>query len=115
MVLSSAEFKATLAKWTARFVEFGVLSADKVDDHREVMLAMHRYVRLSNGVLQGVSIADMTGQTRPQNQPGTDREYPNWCIPTSDANNKVVYLEQYDDLALVRDVLEAAGLPRLGD
>lgn len=109
----AASFAATLAQWTARFVEFGVLDASKVNDHKEVMLAMHRYVRLSDGVLQGVSIADMTGQTRPQNQPGTDREYPNWCIPTSDGANKVVYLEDYDNVALAREVLEAAGLPRL--
>jgi 4-alpha-glucanotransferase len=108
----AAEFQATLALWTARLVEFGVLEADKVDDHKEVMLAMHRYVRLTPSVLQGVSIADMTGQTRPQNQPGTNREYPNWCIPTSDAKNKVVYLEQFDAVALAGEVLEAAGLPR---
>jgi 4-alpha-glucanotransferase len=107
-----AEFKATLASWTSRLVEFGVLDADKVADHKEVMLAMHRYVRLTPSVLQGISIADMTGQTRPQNQPGTDREYPNWCIPTSDAANRVIYLEQFDDVALVAEVLEAAGLPR---
>ena len=108
----AAEFAEALGEWKRRLIEYGVLDAAQSADPREVMLALHRYVRLTPSLLQGVSVADMTGQTRPQNQPGTNREYPNWCIPTSDAANKPILLEQFDDLALVGEVLEAAGLPR---
>ena len=55
---------------------------------------------------------DGVGERRTQNQPGTDREYPNWCVPLSDGSGEVVLVEDLPSsvrlgslLAAVRDEL----------
>ena len=45
------------------------------------MLAMHRYLRLTNSKVLVASLADAAGEKRAQNQPGTMNEYPNWRVP----------------------------------
>ena len=44
-------------------------------------------------VLVGVSLADAVGERRAQNQPGTDKEYPNWKVPLADGAGRVVLVE----------------------
>jgi 4-alpha-glucanotransferase len=110
--VEQAGFEESLAAWKQRLIEFGALAAEQADDNTAVMLALHRYVRMTPAVLQGVSVTDLVGQTRPQNQPGTNREYPNWCVPTCGPDSKPILLEQFDSIALVEQVFAAAGLPR---
>ena len=59
----------------------------------------------------GVALVDAVGDRRTQNQPGTALEYPNWRMPLTDGQGKVVLL---DDLptheraaSLARAVSEA--------
>ena len=59
----------------------------------EFVVALHRAVAASPARLLGVSLPDVFGDRRSQNQPGTDQEYPNWRVPISDGAGAVVVLE----------------------
>ena len=56
-------------------------------------VALHRAVAASPARLVGVGLADVVGDRRAQNQPGTDQEYPNWRVPMSDADGNAVLLD----------------------
>ncbi|MBI9115058.1 4-alpha-glucanotransferase [Sanguibacter suaedae] len=71
---------------------------------RELVEALHRYVRMTPAVLLGVSLADAVGERRAQNQPGTDQEYPNWKVPLGDSIGNVVLLEDLLDNARLRSL-----------
>ena len=43
--------------------------------------------------LVAASLVDAVGDKRPQNLPGTNREYPNWCIPLCDSEGVEVTVE----------------------
>ena len=66
-------------------------AASSVEEHT---LALHRYLASSSARLMGVSLADLAGDTRSVNQPGTHREYPNWCVPLGNGSGERVTLEQ---------------------
>lgn len=40
-----------------------------------------------------ISLPDVAGDRRAQNQPGTDQEYPNWRVPMTDEHGRSVLLE----------------------
>jgi 4-alpha-glucanotransferase len=71
---------------------------------REIVEALHRWVLETPAVLVGVALTDAVGERRAQNQPGTDREYPNWKVPLADSAGRVV---------LVEDLFENARLESL--
>ena len=84
--------------WAAVLRSHGWL-ADDVDLHtdaglEEFVVALHRAVAGSPARLIGVSVPDVAGDRRAQNQPGTDQEYPNWRIPVTDAQGRPVLLEE---------------------
>lgn len=56
-------------------------------------VALHRAVAASGARLIGIGLSDVVGDRRAQNQPGTYREYPNWCVPMTDAKGKTMPLE----------------------
>ncbi len=58
-----------------------------------VCLALHRALGASPSRLVGLSLPDVIGDRRAQNQPGTDQEYPNWRIPMTDAQGQVLLIE----------------------
>lgn len=64
---------------------------------REIVEALHRWVLASPAILVGVSLADAVGERRAQNQPGTDREYPNWKVPLADSAGRLVLVEDLFD------------------
>lgn len=70
----------------------GVLGAHA--DIEAVGDALYRYVARTPSALVAVSLTDATGERRAQNQPGTDREYPNWSIPLGDGAGRAVQLEK---------------------
>lgn len=59
----------------------------------EFVIGLHRSVAASPARLIGVSLPDVFGDRRAQNQPGTDQEYPNWRVPMTDSTGSVVVLE----------------------
>lgn len=60
---------------------------------REIVEALHVYLRSAPSALLGVALTDAVGERRTQNQPGTDTEYPNWKIPLSDSAQNLVFIE----------------------
>ena len=59
----------------------------------EVALALHRALGASPARLVGISLPDVIGDRRAQNQPGTDQEYPNWRVPMTNAQGEVTLIE----------------------
>lgn len=68
----------------------------------ELVLALHQWLRATPSLLQGVAVADLVGDVRPINQPGTKAEYPNWRLPLTDSSGQEVLLEQVIGSARVR-------------
>ncbi|ROS77057.1 4-alpha-glucanotransferase [Cellulomonas sp. PhB143] len=73
---------------------------------REIVEAMHRFVRATPSVLLGVALTDAVGERRAQNQPGTDQEYPNWKVPLADAAGTLVLLEDLFDSARLESLVD---------
>jgi 4-alpha-glucanotransferase len=66
------------------------------DDPCEQDLVEALYVWLTQTPcrLLGVTVTDLVGDRRTQNQPGTDTEYANWQIPLTDHDGRPVLLEE---------------------
>ncbi len=60
---------------------------------QETVEALHTLLTQTPARLLGVMLADLVGDRRTQNQPGTDKEYPNWRIPLSGADGRPLLLE----------------------
>lgn len=73
---------------------------------KEIMLAMHKFLRNTPAKLKAVSFSDFTLETRRQNAPGTYKEYPNWRLPVSDINGKIVFLEDILALDFTKQIAE---------
>ena len=83
----------------------GLLEGDSADD---LVVALHRFVARSPSLLFAVSVADLVGDRRPVNIPGTSDEYPNWRVPLSGPDGEVVGVEQLRGSDLARRVVGAA-------
>jgi 4-alpha-glucanotransferase len=59
----------------------------------EIVEALHRFLSGTPAKLLGVAVADLAGDHRVMNQPGTDEEYPNWRLPLAGADGRPVLLE----------------------
>ena len=59
---------------------------------------------------------DAVGERRVQNQPGTDKEYPNWQVPLADSDGNGVLVEDLIDIPRFTSLLAAvdARLTSLG-
>ena len=68
----------------------------------EVVEALHRFLSWTPAKLLGVAVADLAGDHRVMNQPGTDEEYPNWRLPLAGADGKPVLLEDLMTSRLAR-------------
>ncbi|MDR2565052.1 MAG: 4-alpha-glucanotransferase [Bifidobacteriaceae bacterium] len=91
-----AAAQAERAMMVGLLVERGLLAPDKTEDELELVRAMHRFLRTTPSVMLGVSLADLVGERRTQNLPGTDREYPNWSVPLADCDGQPVYIEEIE-------------------
>ncbi|SPT52710.1 4-alpha-glucanotransferase [Actinomyces bovis] len=105
-----AEARVERDRMIARLREHGLLGEEPTE--REIVEALHRYVVRTPSALIGVSLVDGVGERRTQNQPGTDKEYPNWRIPLADGSGEAVLVEDLPNsvrlgslLAAVRDEL----------
>ena len=87
---------AEMAAWEGLLVERGWL--DPADsDPKDIVVALHKLLANSPARLLAVSLPDLVGELRPQNQPGTNREYPNWCVPLAGRSGAPVALEALPD------------------
>lgn len=71
-----------------------------------VIVAAHRFVAQTNAILAGIRLADLTGEDKPTNLPGTIDSYPNWRLKSS------VYLEDLAGLDLFRGITSAVAAER---
>lgn len=75
----------------AELRERGLLGEDASEE--ETVAALHAMLTRSPSRLLGVAVADLVGDRRTQNQPGTHREYPNWRVPLTGPDGEPVLLE----------------------
>lgn len=73
----------------------------------DLLIGIHRAVLAAPALLAGVALTDAVGDMRTQNQPGTDREYPNWCVPLTDNRGLPVVLDTLFDHPRLRALVEA--------
>ncbi len=102
-----ADHVTEVATWRAALVAQGLLPPDAPLD--DVVRALHTWLRRTPARLVAVSLADAVGDRRPQNQPGTHREYTNWQVPLTDHAGRPVLLEELAGSPGVRDLLRALG------
>jgi 4-alpha-glucanotransferase len=98
---------AEMTGWLAMLAREDLLPRQARRSPEEFTVALYAYLTRTPAILIGVSLADATGERRPQNMPGTVDEYPNWRIPLADADGQPVLLEDLPAHAGVRAVAAA--------
>ncbi|WP_104174240.1 4-alpha-glucanotransferase [Arthrobacter sp. Y81] len=106
---AAAEQEAVLALVRER----GLLT-DAPGDVQRTVEALYAFTALTPSALLGVALVDAVGETRTQNQPGTDAEHPNWRIPLAGPEGPVLIddlpaNDRFNSLVgVVRDALKAS-------
>ncbi|MFJ9035769.1 4-alpha-glucanotransferase [Streptomyces sp. NPDC102406] len=115
--VTPAEAAAEIAEWLALFTRLGLLPEGDQDEE-EAVRAVHRFLLRTPARLVGCWLPDLVGDRRPQNLPGTWREYPNWRLPVADEAGRPVTLEELTASprahALLRVFTEPDGPPWSG-
>ncbi len=93
------------ANWLQALRERGLVPTDREATAQEVIEGLHRYIALTPARMLAIGLPDIVGDIRAQNQPGTFREYPNWCVPTCDTDGVAVTI---GDLTARPDLAERA-------
>ena len=88
---------------------FEGLARDERGDTHELMVGIHRFIAGTPSALNCISLVDMVGDVRSQNQPGTNSDqYPNWCVPLCDGEGNPVLIEDLADVELFHRIAEAS-------
>jgi 4-alpha-glucanotransferase len=86
-------------EWAKSLIDQGWLnpSVDLATDDglEELLLALHRALRVSSARMIGIAATDAVRDRRAQNQPGTDQEYPNWRVPLCRGDGTAILLEEF--------------------
>jgi 4-alpha-glucanotransferase len=98
---------AEMTGWLAMLAREDLLPRRDRPSPEEFTVALYAYLARTPAVLIGVSLAEATGERRPQNMPGTVDEYPNWRIPLTGADGLPVLLEDLPGHPEVRAVAQA--------
>jgi 4-alpha-glucanotransferase len=109
--LEWADWAREQAHWLQSLRQRGFLASEGEPTTQDVVEALHRYLANTPAQVLAISLPDIVGDVRAQNVPGTFREYPNWCVPTCDADGHAVTIEdltERPDLAQRTDRLMAA-------
>ena len=69
----------------------GLLEPEATEE--DLLVALHAWLALTPSRMLVVALADLVGDRRAVNQPGTLDEYPNWRLPLTDAAGRPVRLE----------------------
>ncbi|WP_432494108.1 4-alpha-glucanotransferase [Kineococcus gypseus] len=85
--------------------ERGLLAAGAGE--QDTVEALHRYLALAPSLMLGVSLVDAVGDRRTQNQPGTSLEHPNWKMPLTGPDGRVVLLDDLPADARARSLARA--------
>jgi 4-alpha-glucanotransferase len=96
-----------LVMWIDVLRREGLLSPAEHPTTTQVTVAMHRFMSRAPSRLLCLSLVDGVGDLRTQNQPGTDTEYPNWCMPLTDAEGRSVLIEELPRVDLLRALVRS--------
>ncbi|KAD4060017.1 4-alpha-glucanotransferase [Arthrobacter yangruifuii] len=66
------------------------------EEVQQTVEALHEFILQTPSVLLGVALADLVGEKKTQNQPGTADEYPNWRIPLCGPDGEPVLLDDLE-------------------
>jgi 4-alpha-glucanotransferase len=86
--------KAEQAAWLAELRRVGLLHDGPEPGTQEIVLALYEYLGRTPSRLLALALPDAVGDVRTQNQPGTVDEYPNWRVPLTGPDGKVMLLEE---------------------
>ncbi|HET8971258.1 MAG TPA: 4-alpha-glucanotransferase, partial [Candidatus Nanopelagicales bacterium] len=86
-----ADFVVERDAWLGCLRELGLIGLEPTEE--QLVEALHRFVALTPAAFVGVAVPDGVGDRRAQNQPGTDRQYPNWRVPLTDDEGRPVLLD----------------------
>ena len=87
-----AHEEASIAKLRDACIQRGLLGPRAGID--AVVEALHRWMALTPSRMLAVALADVVGDHRAINQPGTNDEYPNWRVPLAGPDGRPVSLEE---------------------
>jgi 4-alpha-glucanotransferase len=106
-----AEAERTVNDWIGALAGAGLLPAGSERPSADAFTAaLYGYLAKTPALMIGVNLAEAAGETRSQNMPGTDAEYPNWKLPLCGPDGSPVLLEDLKSSDRVRTVaLAAAG------
>jgi 4-alpha-glucanotransferase len=93
-----AHEEASIARLRDACVARGLLQPGAGID--PVVEALHRWMALTPSRMLAVALADVVGDHRAINQPGTNDEYPNWRVPLAGSDGRPVSLEDVRDADL---------------
>jgi 4-alpha-glucanotransferase len=99
--LERAELAENLSQWRA------LLGLPDDASAEDMIVAFHRFLARTPSVLRGASLADVVGDRRTQNQPGTVDEYPNWRVPLSGPDGRPYLLDDLPGDPRARAAVEA--------
>lgn len=72
----------------------------------EMIRALYRYIAATPAQLVVLTLADAVQEQQTENQPGTEYEYPNWCVPLRDQEGKTRFLEDVTADQFANQLLE---------
>ena len=108
-----AQEEASIARVRDACVQRGLLQPGAGLD--AVVEALHRWMALTPSRMLAVALADLVGDHRAINQPGTNDEYPNWRIPLAGPDGRPVSLEDVREADLAPVLFAALRGERPGD
>lgn len=74
------------------------------EETMDFVVALHAYCAAAPSILVAASLADLVGERRAINVPGTALEYPNWQLPLCDWSGQRVFIEDIVSSELARRV-----------
>lgn len=103
-----SEAERIVGDWIGALAAEGLLPAGRRPSADEFTVALYAYLARTPARLIAVNLAEAAGETRSQNMPGTNGEYPNWTLPLCGPDGAPVLLEDLPSSTRVRAVAAAA-------
>jgi 4-alpha-glucanotransferase len=92
-VEARAGARAEREVWTQYLVDRGWLNEEQRAEPDAIIEGLHRFLFATPSIMIGVALSDLVGEERSENLPGTNREYPNWCVPLAGPDGSVRLIE----------------------
>ncbi|OEY04283.1 4-alpha-glucanotransferase [Corynebacterium sp. BCW_4722] len=108
-VLAAAQAEGAFDGTALASLDFTDRSLGDYEDTEALLEGLTRFIASTPSAMTCTNLVDMVGDTRIQNQPGTNSEqYSNWCIPLCDASGDPVTVEKLAKLPLFTRIAEAS-------